>query len=499
MASIVAFCSLLVILSQGYQADAGTITTLATMRWESESSEFVLNNNTKYRMNETYTLIQLTSTTWTILQNDFSSNHLCFSKQKNVRVTLGNVQQSVIPLGFFRKWSCITELDISSQTITHVNHDDFKDAFGLVALNMSHNRITNIPSRTFELASNLTTIDLSHNLISRIEFNAFRDLKQLENLYLNKNLILSINTRYFSPGVTLILGYSAAEDILRQYSSVEIPSIQYLSIAFNPNLTFAPYLNASALSLSSTSITTLSLASTTRIIEAENCKIEIVEIPATNILQELFLANNRLISVENFTALTSLVILDVSFNYIETIDNSFLSNFPHLKALNVSNNKLVTFDQNISPHPIVLESLNVGHNYLKWFQLKQHCNQLRVLKIDNNNLTWIDTSIQQMTPALESLDLNDNNFTCSHLAKSLLSLTNEGVTLETLATSAAESDVWDYVIGIRCWNPIIERTRGMDAIEYIMMETVSAAKFVGKTVSQIKANIKNKWKQLKFW
>lgn len=510
--ALVAFCGLMFILTQGHDAGASSIKypAVAVMKWVCTLKYSSYNYYDNYRMcNKTYTLVQRTSKAWSMLGQDGSlkdPDYLCHSSYKHFHVILDHIQQSTIPQGFFLKFPCVNELDISSQMITHINRDDFIGADNLLTLNVSHNRISNIPSRTFEIASNLTTIDLSHNSITQIDPNAFDDLTQLKQLYLDNNFILSISTRFFNPELTLTLAYNALEEIQSHTSSGQFPSIQYLSAAFNPNLTIVPHLNASVLSVGYTSIRTVSFSPITIILEAVHCGIESVEIPPTNVLKGLFIANNRLISIENFTALTSLVFLDVSHNYIETIDNSFLSHFPLLKALNVSNNKLITFDQNVSPHPIVLENLNVGHNYLTSFKLKQNFNHLKILKIDSNNLTSIDSNIREMAPLLESLDLNGNNFTCSHLTMSLLLLKYDGITLEASTTSIAQTEDWEYVKGIRCWNPKTESSKTIDvkATDTRMLDTdfentikESVLRSVNEAIGRMEMNFENKLKMLK--
>lgn len=454
MATISVFCCLLYFVLQSHLTEAATIKypMIAKMKWDYECRNLFLFDSYCHKV-ESYTLVQLSAASLSIINPDnggCENSNVCKSWHSNIIATLIELEHEVIPTNFFYYFICTGTLKINPHLIIKLAQNDFHNAGKLVVLDISYNRLNEILSRTFSKANNLNTIDLSHNFISHIDDDAFDGLSNLNYLYLHNNSLLSISPTIFKPSLTLTLENNLLESV--QCDSCE-QTIHSISVANNNNLTTFPRLNAQRLLMSNIPIKVLSFSTITTFIRAENCDIESVVIPNANILQELLISSNRLKIVDNFVFLKSLTKLDISHNFIETINGDFLSNLPQLERLDISHNKMITFDQNISPQPIVVKNLNVGHNYLKSFVLQGNYTNLKKLKIDGNNITSISTNIRKQAPLLELLDLNDNNFTCSQLTLTLLLLKYDGISLVTPDQTVERSKNWHYVKGIRCWNP----------------------------------------------
>lgn len=87
----------------------------------------------------------------------------------------------------FGKLNNLQVLDLSSNNITSLAKNAFKNIGSLEKLDISFNKMTNIASGTFIYLNNLQSLDISHNFLTTIDIGSFSGLDNLMFLYLSHN------------------------------------------------------------------------------------------------------------------------------------------------------------------------------------------------------------------------------------------------------------------------------------------------------------------------
>ena len=91
--------------------------------------------------------------------------------------------------------AAITNLDVSSESITALTTGDFDGLTALTDLNLDTNQISTLPAGVFDELTALERLNLSANQISTLPAGVFDKITALETLWLNANQISTLPAR----------------------------------------------------------------------------------------------------------------------------------------------------------------------------------------------------------------------------------------------------------------------------------------------------------------
>jgi Leucine-rich repeat (LRR) protein len=116
------------------------------------------------------------------------------------------------------------------------------------------------------------------------------------------------------------------------------------------------------------------------------------------------------VSVETFAKVSTLESLDLSYNYLRSLDINILNVLPELSELNLERNEISeiiphTFQKNRS-----LEFLFLGNNYMQHLEIDifRGLVNLKFLSLDGNKLQYLHPDTFVGLPNLKSLFLSNN-------------------------------------------------------------------------------------------
>lgn len=297
---------------------------------------------------------------------DLSKNHLSVFARSKINVG---------PL------TAVESLDLSNNGLYTGMSDYFLSESPLLAnLSLNSNSITEINRNTFSGASSLRKITLHNNVILEIEDGAFDSLENLTELDLSKN------------SITCILDFN-------------LYNLEFLNLSKNSIEFFQ-----SAESNSSFKLRSLDLS--------ENKLLYFPFLPVKNVLEYLDVSRNHLQTVnitgssENQTnfIFNHLLYLDLSYNKLKSVPESFFDNMKSLEVLNVSNNCIGSFSVSSKAVLRTARIIDLSHNSIQSLTFGERTlTSLRRLFLQGNDLTVLDNQIFQRLPSIRYLQLQQNN------------------------------------------------------------------------------------------
>ncbi|XP_061596295.1 transforming growth factor beta activator LRRC32 isoform X2 [Cololabis saira] len=297
---------------------------------------------------------------------DLSKNHL--NVVASSRVNVG-------PL------TAVESLDLSSNGLSTEMTDYFlADSPSLTNLSLNSNSITKIAQNTFSGSLSLRKISFHNNVILEIEDGAFEPLDNLTELDLSKNSIMCIKDFNLYNLVVLNLNKNSIDNFQSTQSS-GLFKLRSLDLSENKMLYF-PLL------------------------------------PEMNTLEYLDISRNHLQAV-NVTGskdermiinLSFLRFLDMSYNQLQSVPESFFYCMGSLEVLNMSKNCISSFSVTNKEVLRRVKVINLSYNYLQTLTFKENSLQcLEKLFLQGNDLTTLDHQIFQRLPSIRCLQLQENN------------------------------------------------------------------------------------------
>lgn len=275
----------------------------------------------------------------------------------------------------------VESLDLSSNGLFTGMSDYFlSESPSLESVSLSSNSITKIAQNTFSSSSALTKISLHNNVILEIEDGAFDSLSRLTELDLSKNSIACI-------------------------TDFNLCNLKVLNLSKNSMELFQ-----SARSTDLYKLVSLDLS--------ENKMSHFPLLPQNNILEYLDASRNRIQSVNvtespetrSKVILTQLKYLDLSYNQLRSLPESFFYCMLSLRVLKVSNNCISSFSVTIESVLNTVEILDLSYNSLQSLTFGENTlKSLEELLLQGNNLATVEHQIFQGLPNLKHLQLQQNN------------------------------------------------------------------------------------------
>lgn len=277
--------------------------------------------------------------------------------------------------------TAVESLDLSSNGLyTGMSSYFLAYSPSLTNLSLNSNSITKIAQDTFSGSVLLERISLHNNVILEIEDGAFDSLNHLTELDLSKNSITCITDFNLCSLNVLNLSKNSME-LFQSTSSKDTYRLQILDLSEN-KMHYFPLL------------------------------------PRNNKLQYLDVSRNRLhslnvtMSPERSTTvyLYHLRYLDMSYNQLQIIPQSFFYCMASLEVLNVSNNCISSFSITNEVLLQTVKIINLSFNSLQSLTFGRNTlPSLGELLLQGNDLTTLDYQIFQRLPNIRHLNLQENN------------------------------------------------------------------------------------------
>uniref|UniRef100_A0A0N8BWA0 Toll receptor 13 n=1 Tax=Daphnia magna TaxID=35525 RepID=A0A0N8BWA0_9CRUS len=251
----------------------------------------------------------------------------------------------------------------------------------LKVLDMSYNRLVTLAARSLANWTLLEELHLQGNGLVRVDDNSLVGLTSLRLVNLAGNQLTSLPPGLFS---------SSADHLAELYVSAN--GLTVLAPGLFRGLTQLLVLDLSENHLTSSSFEPTTLAGLFR-------------------LAVLSLHNNRISRLDAtlFSDLTSLQILRLDGNMLETLADGVFSSLPHLHTLILSRNRLTRLDGQLMANLNSLSILALDNNLIEGIDVAALSNatQLQDLNLSGNNLPSVPLALAALT-RLQSLDLGEN-------------------------------------------------------------------------------------------
>lgn len=277
--------------------------------------------------------------------------------------------------------TAVESLDLSNNGLYTGMSDYFlTDSPLLVNLSLNSNSITKIAQNSFRGSLSLTKISLHNNVILEIEDGAFDSLLRLTELDLSKNSITCITDFNLYNLKVLNLSKNSI-DCFKSIGSTNRYELVFLDLSEN-KMTYFPLL------------------------------------PMNNVLEHLDVSQNRIQSTEvsespreNTTVcFYSLRYLDMSYNQLKSLPETFFCHMTSLEVLNASNNCINSFSITYPSILQTVKSIDLSYNSLQSLTFGEDTLQsLEELFLQGNDLTTLDHQIFQRLPSIKHLQLQQNN------------------------------------------------------------------------------------------
>lgn len=326
-------------------------------------------------------------------------------------------QLTQIPYSILDWMPKIDDVDFSFNKFIYLNFKSLMKASDISIINCSHNDILNINSAAISTLSKLKILDLSFNKIAWIDEDAFRGNKNLNVLNLENNPLKKFCTK----------SISSLHDLeILDLSNTQIGKDNYFSFENNPKI---KELNLKGIPLKQFSFNIFSRQTKLVDVHLPLNTIEELDISCVDSIchfkefyENDFLKNIRIFKAsgnreKNISKLLEKIgqnvdTLDLSKNFIGTLENKMLERFPNLQYLNLSHSNISKIENDAFLRQSNLVTLDLSKNDLKNIDsviFAFHW-KLEHLNLIGNQLTEINKVVPNNLPKLKLLEILKNHF-----------------------------------------------------------------------------------------
>ncbi|XP_013992474.1 transforming growth factor beta activator LRRC32 isoform X2 [Salmo salar] len=293
--------------------------------------------------------------------------------------------------------AAVKKLDLSGNGLYTGMTDFFlSEAPELINLSLNGNSITKVGKETFCGSLALRNIDLHNNVILEIDDGAFDSLIHLSELDLSINSITCITDFNLSQLKVLNLSRNSMECFQTTDSDLEY-ELLYLDLRENkihyfpvlPRKNKLMYLDLSRNRL-------MSINTTGTADEMEH-------------FRDTFVPHTQSGGTSRHQDLSKLMYLNMSYNQINSIPQSFFCSMVSLEHLNISNNCIRAFSVDQESPLNSLKTLDLSYNALQKLSFGENTlRSLQELFLQGNVLRNMDFGLFQRLPSIRGLHLQQN-------------------------------------------------------------------------------------------
>ncbi|GFS98073.1 chaoptin [Nephila pilipes] len=298
--------------------------------------------------------------------------------------------------------SNIKHLNFSHNNISYLD-SNYLDPIRLsvTILDLSYNRLVNLTTLAFTNMAHLQTLILSNNIISKIDEDEFKGLRSIQVLDLSMNNLNTLPENLFEKQKQLrifLLHHNEIDELPEDIFKATI--LEQIDLSFN-NIEEFPYYSISQIK---NTLQFLNLAGNQ--IEALNFS----SIMSLQNLRYLSLSRNRLFipSSEEDLQLPKLITLDLSHNTIKELP-AWIANHlpPSLEQLNLANTSLETVPALGSCNILIL---NLSSNSIQTVEQEEfeQLKKLQTIDLSNNLLLTTYNNVWSNLQHLKTLYLQKN-------------------------------------------------------------------------------------------
>ena len=378
---------------------------------------------------------------------DFSHNRIkklgpnTFSGLLSVLHTL-NISDnaiSVVPVETFKGYSRLEDLDLSGNDIKSPCQIEIPY---VERLSLARNGIKNLDDNCFQKAFKVTNMDLSENTISHIQPQTFAGMTLLKELNLDYNKLADVDT-----GFEALVTITAFESLSMRGNGMRFlnslcgytwPNIRHLDFGHNSledirQYCFKPYHNTNPsdgpnplyLSFEHNVLTVITssafkgLESRLAHLRLNNNRIRVIDISSfrgMSKLAELYLQSNELDSLEVLRGWEGNVLreLDVSFNLITSLSPGVFTSMRQLVKVSLNANRLLALQPAAFTGMTSLLDLSLNYNYLANMadSAFSGIEQLERLRLSGNSLVTLKNCTFAPLTKLVEFHFDDNMLHC---------------------------------------------------------------------------------------
>jgi len=264
---------------------------------------------------------------------------------------------SSVSVDTFANVTTLEQLDLSYNYLRSVDFNILKVLPNVSYLNLGSNEITEITPGTCEKISPLEYLYLQYNMIEHLEIDVFCGLVNLKHIYLQGN-----NLQYLHPD-----------------TFIGLPNLQVLFLSNNSGLQMPTDRHfTNSLSLKELAISGCNISS---------------------------------VSVDTFANVSALEQLDLSYNYLRSIDFNILKVLPNLSHLYLGSNEITEITPDTCEKIRHLEHLSLEYNMIENLEIDVFCGlvNLKYIYLYRNNLQYLHPDTFVNLPNLQSLFLSENS------------------------------------------------------------------------------------------
>lgn len=307
----------------------------------------------------------------------------------------------MLPRGLFNSNPALTAIDMSYNNLVAIPEGVFYQLTSMTMLNLSSNKIITLSQSAFYDLVNLEYLDLSHNYLATVPNSPFFFTNQLVtdspitiNLIANNLTSVPKNMsvfRYFPCLVQILLYRNSISNVTAMgIENIYMPP--YFSCRFNSSSSLNVDLGNNSLS----TIGPMAFAG--------NLAYRVTSLSLT----DNYLTS---ISAKMFSGLNGLLVLDLSYNLISTIENGSFAELRLLQRLHLNANQLASITDATFSGLSTLSYLNLAYSYLgnAVFRAVTDLISLKQLVLDYTNIVSINAT-EAFSPylALTYLSLRGN-------------------------------------------------------------------------------------------
>uniref|UniRef100_A0A8C5M3Q7 Uncharacterized protein n=1 Tax=Leptobrachium leishanense TaxID=445787 RepID=A0A8C5M3Q7_9ANUR len=300
----------------------------------------------------------------------------------------------------------VQKLDLSRNSLYNdMTRLFLQEAPHLQYLTLAGNSITTLSPETFHGSPMLRELDLHNNIIMDIEEGTFEHLKHLTEINLATNSISCISDFKVRQLQSLNLSKNSIQMFLTSESDEEY-MLEQVDLSDNKLSTFPVFPKINNLISLNLSMNVISLSGETTFDEL-------------SWMDDSFLLRSETEdTVRNVTPvfLPKLTYLDLSYNNIESIPEDFFVTMPFIRVLKLYKNCLKSVSLGRLTPLNLLEILDLSGNNLENISIAENSlGGLRELYLQDNQLHMAEPRIFHRLPNINLINLQNNNIMLSHV------------------------------------------------------------------------------------